>query len=316
MKPVEWGMLIILSVIWGGSFFLIEIALRDFHPFTVVFFRVGTAAVVLVCAMYLFGQRLPTTLGGWWPYLVLGALNNAVPFSLIVWGQTRIDSGSAAIFNATTPIFAGILAHFFTDDEKLIPRKIVGMLVGFLGVYMMLRPELNGGLSWRGFGQIAVLGAALMYALGGIFAKRFKGVPPLTVATGMLVCATILMLPPSLAVDWPWPSHPSLEAVGAVATLAVLGTAAAYVLFFRILATAGAVNVLLVTFLVPIGAIVLGVVILREVIRWEELAGMGLIFLGLVGIDGRVFAYLRKKATPEKTQGDKPIRPGEDPTRL
>lgn len=303
MKRAEWGMLLLLSTIWGGSFFLIEIALRDFHPFTVVFFRVATAAVVLVCALYLFGQRLPSTLGGWWPYLVLGALNNAIPFSLISWGQTRIDSGSAAIFNATTPIFAGILAHFFTADEKLVPRKLVGMLVGFSGVYLMLSPELKDGLSWRGFGQIAVLGAALMYALGGIFSKRFKGVTPLAVATGMLVSASIFMLPLALAVDWPWPRHPSASALGALATLALLGTALAYVFFFRILATAGAVNVLLVTFLVPVGAIVLGVVVLREVIRWQELAGMGLIFLGLVSIDGRVPAYLagkRKTPPPER----------------
>ena len=314
MKPIEWGMLVILSAIWGGSFFLIEIALRDFHPFTVVFFRVSTAAVVLLCAMYLLGQRLPVTLGGWWPYLVLGALNNAIPFSLIVWGQTRIDSGSAAIFNATTPIFAGILAHFFTTDEKLRPRKLAGMIVGFLGVYLMLSPELKDGLSWRGFGQVAVLGAALMYALGGIFAKRFAGVKPLTIATGMLVSASLLMLVPALAVDWPWPSRPSPEAVGAVATLAVLGTAAAYVIFFRILSTAGAVNVLLVTFLVPIGAIILGVVILKEVVRWQELAGMGLIFLGLISIDGRVLAYLGGKIARGKMADSRiPARDTETP---
>jgi drug/metabolite transporter (DMT)-like permease len=297
MKPVEWGMLIVLSVIWGASFFFIEIALRDFHPFTVVFFRVATAAAVLVCVMYLFGQRLPDSPTGWWPYLVLGALNNAIPFSLIVWGQTRIDSGSAAIFNATTPIFAGVVAHIFTADEKLRLNKLIGMIVGFGGVYLMLSPELKGGVSWRGFGQVAVLGAALMYALGGVFAKRFAGVKPLTIATGMLVSASLLMLPLALAVDWPWPARPSVTSIGAVAALAVLGTAFAYVVFFRILSTAGAVNVLLVTFLVPIGAIILGVVILKETIRWEELAGMGIIFLGLIAIDGRVFGYLARKRT-------------------
>jgi drug/metabolite transporter (DMT)-like permease len=316
MKPAELGMLIGLSAIWGASFFLIEIALRDFHPFTVVFFRVTTAAFVLVCAMYLFGQRLPATFGGWWPFLVLGALNNAIPFSLIVWGQTRIDSGSAAIFNATTPIFAGILAHFFTKDEKLIGRKLIGMLVGFLGVYLMLRPELKDGLSWRGFGQVAVLGAALMYAVGGIFSKRFTGVKPLTIAAGMLVSASVLMLPLALAVDWPWPARPSAGSVGAVAVLAVVGTAAAYVLFFRILTAVGAVNVLLVTFLVPIGAIMLGVVILKEAIRWEELAGMGLIFLGLIGIDGRVFAYLGRKIAPGKRRIPESRRGDDDQPKL
>lgn len=309
-------MLILLSAIWGGSFFFIEIALRDFHPFTIVFFRVATAATVLVCAARLLRERLPRTFGEWWPYLVLGALNNAIPFSLIVWGQTRIDSGSASIFNATTPIFAGVLAHFFTTDERLRPGKLAGMIVGFLGVYLMLRPEITGGLSWRGFGQVAVLGAALMYALGGIFAKRFTGAAPLTIATGMLVSASLLMLPLALAVDWPWPSHPSLTAVGAVAALAVLGTAAAYVLFFRILKTAGAVNVLLVTFLVPIGAVALGVVILKEVVRWEELAGMGLIFLGLIAIDGRVFVYLRRKRASGRGNNGELRGPTNEPHRL
>jgi drug/metabolite transporter (DMT)-like permease len=233
----------------------------------------------------------------------LGALNNAIPFSLIVWGQTRIESGSAAIFNATTPIFAGVLAHFFTKDEKLSTNKIIGMLVGFLGVYLMMKPELRDGLSWRGLGQIAVLGAALMYALAGIFAKRFKEESPLSTATGMLICSSILMLPLALIVDSPWLARPPLEAVGAVAALAVVGTALAYVLFFRVLAAAGATNVLLVTFLVPIGAVLLGATVLKETVRWEELAGMGLIFLGLVSIDGRVFAQIRRKHRPPEGSG-------------
>jgi drug/metabolite transporter (DMT)-like permease len=306
MKPIEWGMLVILSAIWGGSFFLIEIALRGFHPFTVVFLRVTVAAVALVCVVYASGIRLPSSPGTWVRYLILGSLNNAIPFSLIVWGQTRIESGSAAIFNATTPIFAGILAHFLTKDEKLTINKLIGMIVGFLGVYLMLSPELKDGLSWRGFGQVAVLGAALMYALAGIFAKRFKEESPLSTATGMLICSSILMLPLALIVDSPWLARPPLEAVGAVAALAVVGTALAYVLFFRVLAAAGATNVLLVTFLVPIGAIILGVVILKEVVRWQELAGMGLIFLGLIGIDGRVFSYFRTKIASDRAAGSKP----------
>jgi len=303
MRPVDWAMLGLLSIIWGCSFFLIEIALRGFGPFTVVFLRVTVAASVLLCVMRLGGLRFNSGLKGWGLYLLLGLLNNAVPFSLITWGQTRIESGSAAIFNATTPIFAGILAHFFTTDERLTTNKVIGMIVGFLGVYLMMKPELNGGLSWRGFGQIAVLGAALMYAVAGIFAKRFSGDPPVVTAAGMLVGAGILMLPLALVVDSPFSARPSLAAIGAVAALAVVGTALAYVIFFRILAAAGATNVLLVTFLVPIGALTLGVAVLNEIIRWEELAGMGLIFLGLAFIDGRVIGYLRRKVSSRKTAG-------------
>ncbi len=314
MKPIEWGMLGLLSIFWGCSFFFIEIALRGFHPFTVVVLRVTIAAIVLVCVVYLSGQRLPSTFGWWWPYLILGAVNNAIPFSLISWGQTRIDSGSAAIFNATTPIFAGILAHFLTSDEKLAARKLVGMLVGFLGVYLMMKPELRDGLSWRGLGQAAVLGAALMYALGGIFAKRFRGDPPLVTATAMLICASIIMLPLAVAVDSPWLARPPLQAVGAVVALAVVGTATAYVLFFRILSTAGATNVLLVTFLVPIGALILGVGVLGESIHPGEYAGMALIFLGLISIDGRVFRYFRRKEAPRKTAGAAGAGRDDDPS--
>ncbi len=301
MRPIEWAILGLLSVVWGCSFFLIEIALRGFHPFTVVFLRVTVAAMALLCVGYLSGLRLSSNPGTWVRYLILGALNNAIPFSLIVWGQTRIESGSAAIFNATTPIFAGVLAHFFTKDEKLTTNKLIGMIIGFLGVYLMLKPELINGISWRGFGEVAVLGAALMYALAGIFAKRFKEESPLSTATGMLICSSVLMLPLALIVDSPWLARPSLEAVGAVAALALVGTALAYVLFFRVLAAAGATNVLLVTFLVPIGAVLLGVTILKETIRWEELAGMGMIFLGLISIDGRLPAYLGRKIASGKT---------------
>jgi drug/metabolite transporter (DMT)-like permease len=306
MRPIDWALLGLLSVIWGCSFFFIAVALRGFHPFTLVLIRVAVAAPVLLIVVRMSGVQFPTGLRVWIGYMILGALNNAIPFSLIAWGETRIESGSAAIFNATTPIFAGIIAHFFTTDEKLILRKLIGMLVGFLGVYLMMSPELAGGLSWRGFGQVAVLGAALMYAIAGIYAKRFSADPPLVTAAGMLICSSIIIFPVALAIDYPWLARPPLGAVGAVVALAVVGTALAYVLFFRVLAAAGAVNVLLVTFLVPIGAVILGVVVLKEVIRWEELAGMGLIFLGLIAIDGRVFAGLRRAATPGgKGAGDR-----------
>jgi drug/metabolite transporter (DMT)-like permease len=295
MRPVEWALLVLLSAIWGCSFFFIAVALRGFHPFTLVFVRVALAAPVLLIVARMSGVWFRSGLKVWIGYLILGALNNAIPFSLIAWGETRIDSGSAAIFNATTPIFVGILAHFLTHDERLTPNKLIGMIVGFSGVYLMMSPELIGGLSWRGFGQVAVLGASFMYATAGIFAKRFSGDPPILTAAGMLVGASVLMLPFAVILDAPWLARPPLMAVAAIAALAVVGTAAAYVVFFRILSVAGATNVLLVTFLVPIGALVLGVAVLHETIRWEEVAGMGLIFLGLIAIDGRAFAYVRNR---------------------
>ncbi|MCK5485422.1 MAG: DMT family transporter, partial [Desulfobacterales bacterium] len=223
-----------------------------------------------------------------------GLLNNAIPFSLIVWGQTRIESGVASILNATTPIFTVLLAHFLTSDERLTSKKIMGILIGFIGVYLMMKPELIDGFSWRGLGQAAVLGAAVSYGFAGIFGKRFKDIPAVVNSAGMLICSGIMMLPLAIIIDAPWSVRPSLEALSAVLAIAVISTAIAYLLYFQILATAGATNVLLVTFLIPISALLLGVGILGEVIKVVEYAGMGCIFLGLIIIDGRALGLLQR----------------------
>ena len=293
MKPTEWGMLILLSIFWGGSFFFVEIALRDFRPFTLVFVRVTLAALILVAVVYLRGQQLPNSLRAWGAFLVMGALNNAIPFSLIVWGQTRIDSGVASILNATTPIFTVLLAHLLTSDEHLSLSKMVGVLGGFFGVYLMIKPELNGGFSWRGLGQVAVLGATISYSFAGIFGKRLKHTSPVVNSAGMLICSSLIMLPLAVAIDGPWSLRPSFESVAAVTGMAIISTAMAYLLYFRILATAGATNVLLVTFLVPVSAVLLGVGVLGEVIHALEYIGMGCILVGLIVIDGRVLKKMK-----------------------
>jgi drug/metabolite transporter (DMT)-like permease len=294
MKPAEWGMLILLSIFWGGSFFFVEIALRDFQPFTVVFLRVTLAALILTGVVYLSGQRMPDSLRLWSAFLVMGAINNAIPFSLIVWGQTRIDSGVASILNATTPIFTVLLAHVFTSDERLTRRKFLGVLIGFLGVYMMMKPELKTGFnfSWRGLGQLAALGAALSYGFAGIYGKRFKKTSPVVTSAGMLICSSLMMLPVAVTIDSPWPLSPSLESAASVFGIATISTAMAYLLYFRILASAGATNVLLVTFLIPISALLLGVGVLGEVINVLGYIGMGCIFLGLIVIDGRTLTWI------------------------
>lgn len=292
MKPDEWGLLLILAVFWGGSFFFVEIALRDFQPFTLVFLRISIAALILVGVVYLSGKRLPASLSTWLGYLILGLLNNAVPFSLIVWGQTRIDGGVASILNATTPIFTVLLAHFLTSDERLTIPKLMGILVGFIGVYLMMKPELTDGFSWRGLGQAAVLGAAISYGFAGIFGKRFKHIPAVVNAAGMLLCASIIMLPLAILIDAPWSVRSSLGTLSAVVAIAVISTAAAYLLYFHLLAAAGATNVLLVTFLIPISALGLGVGVLGEVVNVLEYAGMGFVFLGLIVIDGRLLKWL------------------------
>lgn len=294
MNSNQWGLLIILSLFWGGSFFFIEIALRDFQPFTLVFLRISIAALILVGVVYFSGKRLPTSLKTWKGYFVLGLLNNAIPFTLIVWGQTRIEGGVASILNATTPIFTVLLAHFLTADERLTLPKIMGVLVGFIGVYLMMKPELSEGFSWRGMGQAAVLVAATSYAFAGIFGKRFKNIPATVNSAGMLLCSSMVMLPLVLIIDAPWTVRPSFEALTAVLGIALISTVAAYLLYFYLLAAVGATNVLLVTFLIPVSALVLGVGVLKEVIKIVEYAGMGCIFLGLIIIDGRMLGWLQQ----------------------
>jgi len=292
MKPAEWGLLLLLSVMWGGSFFFTEIALGGFQPFTVVFLRVTLAAIILIAIVYLQGLRLPKAAKDWGAYFVMGALNNAIPFTLIVWGQTRIESGVASILNATTPIFSVILSHFLTSDERLNIRKGLGVAIGFIGVYLMMKPELGNGFSWRGLGQVAVLGAAVSYSFAAIFGKRFNKIQPVINATGMLICSSLIMLPLALFIDIPWSLEPTWASIAAVLGHATLSTAVAYLLYFYILASAGATNVLLVTFLIPVSALLLGVGLLGEVIQLWEYAGMGFIFLGLLCIDGR---FLRRR---------------------
>jgi drug/metabolite transporter (DMT)-like permease len=300
MKPTEWAMLVLLSIFWGGAFFFVEIALRGFQPLALVFLRVTIAALILLLVVCLRGHRIPTGLKTWGAYFVMGALNNAIPFSLIVWGQTRIDSGVASILNATTPIFTVLLAHFLTSDEHLNIRKIVGVLIGFCGVFLMMSPELQNGFSWRGLGLIAVIGATISYSLAGIFGKCFKQEPPMVTSTGMLICSAIMMAPLAIFSGSLGASVLSTPAIAAVLGIAAISTAMAYLLYFRILAAAGATNVLLVTFLIPVSALLLGIGGLGEVIHAMEYAGMGGIFLGLIVIDGRVLRWLATRLCSRK----------------
>jgi drug/metabolite transporter (DMT)-like permease len=230
----------------------------------------------------------------------MGLLNNAIPFTLFVWGQHHIASGLAAILNATTPLFTVLVAHLLTEDERLSPGKVLGLCMGLLGVILMLGAELLAGLGTALFAQIACLAAALSYAFAGIFGRRFKrmGVPPLATATGQVTASSLLILPLVLVVDQPWELQaPSLASWAAMLGIGVLSTALAYILYFRILAAAGATNLLLVTFLIPVSAILLGGLLLGESLETKHFVGMGMIGFGLALIDGRIIGRLR---TPQR----------------
>ncbi len=237
MTGREWAFLIILSLIWGGAFLFNEIALTGFGPLTVVLGRVGFGALGLLIWLYASGGRLPTGARIWGTFLVMGVLNNVIPFSLIVWGQVSIDSGLASILNATTPLFIVVFAHVVTTDERLTRARLAGVVLGFAGVAVLIGPVLLLQIGDGVLGQLAILGAACAYACAGLYGRRLRGLPPLVAATGMVTCSAIVMAPIALLIEAPWQVQPGAAAMGAVLGLALLGTTGAYWLYFRILRT-------------------------------------------------------------------------------
>lgn len=291
MTSYEWGMLLALSALWGGSFFFTDVALRALPPFTLVLLRVAGAALILNAVIPVLGLRLPTDARSWIAFFGMGFLNNAVPFCLIAWGQTHIVSGLAAILNATTPLWTVIVTHFLTTEEKMTANRLAGVVIGLIGVTIMIGPTVFEGLGATILAQISVLGAAISYAFAALFGRRFRrmGVVPMVTATGQVTASTLLLLPMALFVDHPWTlAMPGLPVWAAVFGIAALSTALAYVLYFRILATAGTTNLMLVTFLIPVSAILLGALVLGEQLDTKQFIGMMLIGMALAAIDGRL----------------------------
>lgn len=293
----EWVLIVLLSILWGGSFFFVGVAVKDFPPFTIVLCRVALASAILLAVIYLKGNKMPSSLALWGGFIVMGALNNLIPFSLIVWGQTHIGSGLASILNGTTPIFSVILAHFLTKEEQLTTNRMSGVLVGWVGVTVLIGIDSLRNFGIEMLGQFAVLGAAFSYACAAIYGRRFKNLSLLVVATGMLCGSTIMMTPMALFIDQPWNLSPSGYTMIALFGLAAISTSLAYIIYFRILATAGPTNLLLVTLLIPLSAISLGVMVLGERLEWNAFVGMGLIFIGLITIDGRLLKRFKRKET-------------------
>jgi len=298
MNTRQWLLLIVLSLLWGGAFIFIEIGVEALPPFTLVFGRVGFGALGLYLLLRWRGLILPTDWPTWRDYLILGALNNALPFALIAWGQTVINAGLASILNATTPLFTVLLAHLLTHDERLNGGKVLGVLLGLAGVAVLVGGGALTGLGSEVLAQLAVLGAAASYAFAGIFGRRFRAQPPLVTATGMVIASTLLLLPIVLVVDRPWQlANPGAAAWGAVLGLALLCTVLAYLIYFRLLAVAGATNVLLVTFLIPVSAVLLGALLLDERLTGSQFGGMALIGLGLAAVDGRLLRRWRRRTS-------------------
>ena len=288
MNPTEWSLLVLLSVLWGGAYFFIGVAVVELPPLTVVLARVGIAAAILLAVTLFLGHSLPRTLSAWTPFLVMGLLNNAVPFSFLTAGQTIVSVGLAAIINGMTPLFTALVMASFREERLTAPR-VVGVLLGVAGVILISRLDAAVADA-RLLGIGLCLAATLSYGFAALWGRRhLSDVPPLKSATCQLLSSTLVMALVVAIVDRPWTlPMPGTEIWLALGGLALFGTAIAYVVFFEILTRAGASNVMLVTLLMPVTALLLGNLFLAEPVFVRELAGAATIGLGLLFIDGRL----------------------------
>jgi drug/metabolite transporter (DMT)-like permease len=300
MSRSQWLLLVALSVLWGGSFFFVGIAVKELPVFTIVLVRVALAAALLLPVVLYLGLRLPRTPGEWLPFTGMSILNNVLPFCFIVMGQKTVASGIASVLNATTPLFALLAAHIFSD-EKLSTRKLAGVLLGVVGVAILIGfQRLDAGGATLA-GVIFCLLGPLSYGLAGQWGRRLRGTPALVSATSQLMVSSLILGVLAIFIDQPWTLPlPSKQTVFALVGLAALSTSLAYVIFFRILAVSGPTNVMLTTLLIPITGIGLGVSVLGEVLEMRHIAGALVIGLGLLVIDGRMFV---KPTLPKRKDG-------------
>ena len=297
MGPVEWSMLIVLSMLWGGSYFFVEIALFEWSPLLIVAVRVSIAALVIWTIVLAAGLPIPRSRPAWTAFALMGLLNNVVPFLLIVWGQKEITSGLAAILTASTPVFTVVVAGLLLRDERMTASKLFGAMLGLVGVILLIGPSALSRMDASLMAQLAILTAALSYAFAGVYARRLPAmnIDPVVAAAGQLLMSSLIMIVLVLAFETPAPLlRSSVSVWAAVGAMAVLSTALAYILYFRIIATAGATNAMLVTLLMPVTAILLGSLFLGERIQALHLAGMAVIGLGLSVIDGRLWSRITR----------------------
>lgn len=289
MSTRDWATLLLLGAIWGGSFFFARVAVLEIPPLNLVLFRVAIATITLHLYLMAAGISFRPFFQIIGSFFLLALVNNVVPFSLMFAGQTELGAGAASILNATTPFWTMILASLFAV-EKLSINKVVGVFIGMAGTAVMVGPGIVAGLGGPVWAKMALIGTAITYAAGFLYARKFSFLAPQVVATGQMTASTIIMIPVVLL--WHGPDNlfnASTAAWASVFGLAVLGTAFAYILYFSILRSAGATNASLVTLIVPMSAILLGALFLGEKLESFEIGGMALIAIGLLTIDGRLF---------------------------
>jgi drug/metabolite transporter (DMT)-like permease len=273
---MNWIVLIVLGTIWGASYLFIKIGGSQIPPVTFVAARVTIAAIAVAAVLAARRERFPRWgRTRWLPLVGMGIFNGVVPYTLITWGETQISSGLAGILVGTMPIFTVLIAHWLTHDEKLNGNKLVGIAIGFGGVVILFLPDLQNGITMSLFGALATVIAAASYAFASVFAHKYvKGVSNLAAEFGQLASASVMLVPVSLVLDRPWQLTPSWPAVASLVTLALLGTAFAYLLYYWLIEHAGPTSTSLVTYISPVSAILLGALVLHETFDWTAFAGL------------------------------------------
>lgn len=296
MSTAAWLILLLLGFLWGGSFVFSKIAVAEVTPLTLVLARVFFAALTLWVVCLATGVHLPKTAKAWAAYGVMGLLNNVVAFSLIFWGQQYIDASLSSILNAATPFFTVLIAGLVLADERFSATKIIGLIIGFVGVVLVIGPRHLLGLGDHLLAELAIVGAAVAYGFSGVWGRRFAGENPLATATGQLTAASVIMVPIAFIFERPLELGPfSLSVIVSVFALAVVSTAFAYLLFFRVLKMAGATNTSLVTMLVPVFTVLIAIPVLGETIDALKLIGLIVIGVGLAVLDGRIIKSARNR---------------------
>lgn len=296
MSTSAWLILLLLAALWGGSFVFSKVAVSQVTPLTLVLARVLLAAITLHVVCLFTGVRLLTTMKAWVAYFVMGLLNNVIAFSLIFWGQQSIEASLSAILTGATPFFTVLIAGLVLADERFSTAKVIGLIIGFAGVVLVIGPRHVLGLGEHLLAELAIVGAALAYGFSGVWGRRFAGENPLATATGQLTAASVMMIPIAFYFERPLELGPlSTPVITSVLALAIVSTAIAYLLFFKVLKMAGATNTSLVTMLVPVFTMVIAVPTLGESIDALKLLGLIVIGIGLAVLDGRILKSARAR---------------------
>ena len=310
MKIKQLMMLVLLAGLWGPSFLFIKVAVETIPPITLVLGRVSMAAVLLWIYLRLQGGQLPRDRRIWRHLAVIALIHNAIPFVLFSWSEQYIDSAIASILNGTTPLFTIVLAHFFTTDDHLTPAKLTGAMIGFGGLILLILPSFTDGIQLTTLGVLGVTIAAFLYGVSIVYSRKYLNkLPPLVAPTGQMLMATLYLLPVSLLVERPYLMFtPSTQSLAALVALAVLGTAVAFVVYYRLLAVADASTVSMTTYLIPVFGVILGVLVLKEQLTWHSYAGCAFILLGVMVVNGVFRAATARRLWARWAMGSDPAK--------